>query len=339
MSFGGGRGNGKDFNPDDFDFSGENSDEETTAAESAENTGESASSSRGFPSGDFTPPGDFPSGDFPADGQMPPGDFPSGDFTPPDGFDPGSFPGQPGENNGNDSSGSQTPSGGFTPPEGFEMPDEGFEMPEGFDFDGGFPGQPGEDSADKSGDETSASSDGKSSGRMSFGGMGMGSDDVKLKYIDDDPDSYSNIFDNAKTKVSESDKKRLINSLQKLSSYTDLEEVLDTDEVMRYFVVHNFVCNGDSYTGMMIHNYYLHESDGKLSMIPWDYNLAFGTFQGNNAASTVNTSIDSPISMGDVDDRPMLGWIFSDESYTEKYHELFSDFIEKWFTNGELEQL
>ena len=28
-----------------------------------------------------------------------------------------------------------------------------------------------------------------------------------------------------------------------------------TDEVLRYFVVHNFVVNGDSYTGSMIHNY------------------------------------------------------------------------------------
>jgi spore coat protein CotH len=27
-----------------------------------------------------------------------------------------------------------------------------------------------------------------------------------------------------------------------------------------------------------MHNYYLHEEDGRLSMIPWDYNLAFGGF-------------------------------------------------------------
>ena len=49
------------------------------------------------------------------------------------------------------------------------------------------------------------------------------------------------------------------------------------EEVIRYFVVHNFVCNGDSYTGTMIHNYYLYEEDGRLSMLPWDYNLAYGT--------------------------------------------------------------
>ena len=101
-------------------------------------------------------------------------------------------------------------------------------------------------------------------------GDGMGSEDVKLQYIDDDPDSYANIFDNAKTDISEADEQRLIASLKKLSAYEDLGDVLDTDEVLRYFVVHNFVVNGDSYTGSMIHNYYLYEQDGKLAMIPWD---------------------------------------------------------------------
>jgi len=161
---------------------------------------------------------------------------------------------------------------------------------------------------------------------------------VKLQYIDDDPDSYSNIFSSAKTEITESDQTRLIASLKSLSAYENLDEVLDTDEVLRYFVVHNFLVNGDSYTGTMIHNYYLYESDGKLGMIPWDYNLAFGTFQGGNAAESINASIDSPIT-GNVDDRPMLGWIFSDEAYTEMYHELFADFISEWFDSGKLVQM
>ena len=293
MSFGGGRGNGKDFNFDDLDFGDdgeekENQDQDNKESEiqgqeskAQEDQTESSGQKQALPTqgsqqGGFNPFGQFPGQ---SDGQFP---------TQAD----GQFPGLPGGSSQSDESSSGNP----------------------------FSGQPG--------------------GGM-FGGMfgGMGSDDVKLKYIDDDPDSYSNIFDNAKTDVSSSDKKRLIRSLEKLSSYTDLEDVLDMDEVLRYFVVHNFVCNGDSYTGAMIHNYYLHESDGKLGMIPWDYNLAFGTFQGNDASGTVNTSIDSPLSGGNMDDRPMLGWIFSDESYTEQYHELFAEFLEKWFTDGELEQL
>lgn len=160
------------------------------------------------------------------------------------------------------------------------------------------------------------------------GGMSMGSDDVKLQYIDDDTDSYSNIFDNAKTDVTKADKKRLIASLKSLSEGTGIEDVVDTDEVIRYFVVHNFLCNGDSYTGSMIHNYYLYEEDGQMSMIPWDYNLAFGTFQSSDATAEVNTPIDTPVSGGSMDDRPMLSWIFADDTYTQLYHQYFSEFLD-----------
>lgn len=158
------------------------------------------------------------------------------------------------------------------------------------------------------------------------GGPGMGSSDVKLQYIDDEPDSYSNIWNNAKTDITEADQKRLIASLKKLSDNEDIASVVDIEQVIRYFVVHNYVCNDDSYTGMMVHNYYLYEKDGRLSMIPWDYNLGFGTFGGGNAASTVNTPIDTPVS-GGSSDRPMLNWIFESEEYTALYHQYFAEFL------------
>lgn len=167
---------------------------------------------------------------------------------------------------------------------------------------------------------------GKSFGKMGFG---MGNSDVKLQYSDDDTDSYSNIFNNAKTDVTKADKKRLISSLKSLSEYSDIESVVNVDEVLRYFVVHNFLCNGDSYTGTMIHNYYLYEEDGQLSMIPWDYNLAYGTFSGNNATSSVNDPIDSPMS-NDFSDRPMMNWILQSAAYTSQYHALFSQFINQF---------
>ncbi len=160
------------------------------------------------------------------------------------------------------------------------------------------------------------------------GGMGMGSSDVKLQYTDDDPDSYSNIFNNAKTDVTYADETRLIRSLKSLAEKADPEEILDTDEIIRYFVVHNFTVNSDSYTGAMIHNYYLHESEGRLSMIPWDYNLAFGSFQGSaDATDAVNDPIDDPLSASAAD-RPMWGWIVSNEEYLAEYHERFAEFLD-----------
>ncbi len=166
-------------------------------------------------------------------------------------------------------------------------------------------------------------------------GMGKGSDDVLLKYIDDNIDSYKNIFDNAVIDVTDQDKERLIESLKGLNSGESPERVVDIEEVIRYFVVHNFVLNFDSYTGSMIHNYYLYEEDGKMGMIPWDYNLAFGAFEHtSNATELVNDPIDSPVSGGTTEDRPMLAWIFREETYTEIYHQHFSAFISEYFDSG-----
>lgn len=166
--------------------------------------------------------------------------------------------------------------------------------------------------------------DGFSFSNQRGGFDGRGSDDVKLVYTDDEFDSYSNIFENAKTDVTDADKTRLIDSIKRMNE-GDISAV-NTEDVIRYFVVHNFVVNDDSYTGTMIHNYYLYEEDGALSMIPWDYNLAYGTFQGGNAASSVNRDIFSPVT-GGMDDRPMLRWIFESEAHTDQYKAYFEEFI------------
>jgi spore coat protein CotH len=174
---------------------------------------------------------------------------------------------------------------------------------------------------------------------MGGGGFdgGMGSDDAKLQYIDDDPDSYSTIFDSAKTTVTQADQTRLIAALKALGE-GDVASCLDVDEVLRYFVVHNYVVNGDSYTGSMVHNYYLYEQDGVLSMIPWDYNLAFGGFQSSSATDTVNDPIDNPLSVTGDGTRPMVDWIFQSEEYTELYHQYFQEFLDTVDIQGILSQ-
>lgn len=256
MSFGGGRGNGKDFNMDAL-LNGEEADDG------------SGQTNRAFHRESVNPP------------TMLGGNMPDiGDFDP-----------------------SQMP-GGFDG----EMPDpsdfDSSQMPDGI-----LKGENNNERVDK----------------FSFGGMG--SLDVKLQYVDDNLQSYTNIWNNAKTDITTADQKRLIESLKKLSNVQELESVVDIEQVIRYFVVHNYVCNGDSYTGSMIHNYYLYEENGQMTMIPWDYNLAFGTFQGGNAQNIVNTPIDAPVSDGGGEDRPMWHWILSDRSYTELYHQYFAEFL------------
>ena len=207
---------------------------------------------------------------------------------------------------------------------------------------GTWPGNPGNDEEGMGAPGEGMPPEGMETGKGPGGpgGMSMGSDDVSLIYTDDEYDSYSNIFDNAKTEISDSDKERLIDALKKLNEGKNIDTVVDIEEVIRYFTVHNFVCNFNSYTGSMIHNYYLYEKDGQLSMIPWDYNLAFGGFEsGTDAEGLVNYPIDSPVSGGTVESRPMLAWIFADEEYTKLYHQYFAEFIEQYFTSGEFEQM
>ncbi len=183
--------------------------------------------------------------------------------------------------------------------------------------------------------------------RGGAGGMGGGSTDVALVYSDDDYESYSNIFDNAVFDITDADKDRLISTLKQLSTGENLEEIINIEEVLRYFVVHNFALNFDSYTGSMMHNYYLYEKDGMLSMIAWDYNLAFGAFSGggNNRSGTssptslINYPIDTPVSGTTLEERPLLGKLLENETYLSLYHQLFGDFISDYFDSGEFEQM
>ncbi len=282
MSMGGGRGNGRDFDMENF--AGEN----------------------GF---------SFDGGERE---QAP--SFPGGDDV---GASFGGSSGRSGSGDGDASSGSSggqsaAPADrGSSRAPGDSMPtppaDGGsFEMPADFDFSsfGGNGGGPG----------------------GGFGGM-FGGSDVNLQYIDDDPSSYSNIFNNAKTDVTDTDKARLIASLKALSEGDT--SVVDRDMVIRYMAVHNFLCNDDSYTGMMVHNYYLYEEDGVLSMIPWDYNLAFGGFSASsNGTSTVNTAIDTLVSGMGGGDRPMADWIMNDEEAMDEYHAFYQQFMDEVFHSG-----
>lgn len=53
----------------------------------------------------------------------------------------------------------------------------------------------------------------------------------------------------------------------------------------------------------------------------------------------VNYPIDTPVSGGTVDSRPMLAWIFADERYTELYHTYFDTVISEYFESGYFENL
>jgi spore coat protein CotH len=167
--------------------------------------------------------------------------------------------------------------------------------------------------------------------------------DALLQYIDDDPASYPNIFDSAKTEITEEDKARLIGILKNLREGTDIESAVDTEEVIRYFAVHSFLVNVYSYTGPKVRNYYLYEDSGMLRMIPWNYNLACMELKTDlseaaTVSASVNYAIDTPVTGPGILARPILAWIFSDETYTVRYHEVYREFMESVYDSGWLQE-
>lgn len=176
-----------------------------------------------------------------------------------------------------------------------------------------------------------------------------GNAEVALLYKGDDVNSYPAIWDGAVFDTENADKKRLIQALKDLNEGENLEKCVNVDEVLRYFAVHNFVVNFDSYTGILKHNYYLYEKDGQLSMAAWDYNLSFGggamdiSIGGSadseeskidNSTQQVNYPIDTPVSMTTLEERPMLGRLLENEEYMHRYHNYLSDFVSDYIESG-----
>ena len=175
----------------------------------------------------------------------------------------------------------------------------------------------------------------KSRGMMGRGGFGT-SGGGSLVYTDDDSDNYSSIFDNAVFKRSgEKDYQRVIIALKKLSEGEKLEEYFDVDQILRYFAVHTAVVNLDSYISNMQQNYCLYEEDGKVTILPWDYNLAFGGFQSGSAEAAINFPIDTPISGVELSERPLIGKLLEVDEYKQRYHEYLQQIVD-FINRGDL---
>ena len=166
--------------------------------------------------------------------------------------------------------------------------------------------------------------------------------DVHLRYTTDEPEDYPGIFENAKLESSAADRQRLVDSLKTLDSGQRLEEAVDVDEVLRYFVGQVFVMNWDSYLGHTGHNYLLYEEEGKLSMLPWDYNLAFGTYAlgMTDPITDPNVLLNYPIltpAPGEyMTKRPLYHQLMQVEEYFQQYQAYFRWFLAEYVESGKL---
>lgn len=158
-------------------------------------------------------------------------------------------------------------------------------------------------------------------------------DGADLNYTNDNTDSYSAIWDGEIIKSNDADRKRVVKALKNVSEKNNLEKYIDVEQVLKYMAVHNFSVNEDSLSGKMAHNYYLYEANGRISILPWDYNLSFGGMNGGNATDTVNDPIDDY-----YDSTKLFDFVLENEEYKAKYHEYYNKLIEEYYYGGEFEK-
>ena len=126
-----------------------------------------------------------------------------------------------------------------------------------------------------------------------------------------------------------------VNSAQYLEL---LAQVMDIEETVKYFAVHSWLCQTDDMF-VNLQNYGLYISpQGVSTVLPWDYDLAFGCYFPSTAENTANYPVDvmyqlNPELWGNESKHsadfykifPLFYVIYQNEELMEKYHEYMLD--------------
>ena len=98
----------------------------------------------------------------------------------------------------------------------------------------------------------------------------------------------------------------------------EIEEVLDVDQALRFIAASGLILHLDNYIGVG-HNNYIYEAGGKFTILAWDTNMAFGTFnQGIRKEGLINFYIDQPTA-GPLNRYPIVDRLLKHKPYFDRY--------------------
>ena len=112
-----------------------------------------------------------------------------------------------------------------------------------------------------------------------------------------------------------------------------LESVFDVDTFIRWLAVNTTLQNWDTY-GVMAHNYYLYTdpSDGLVTWIPWDNNMALSASMGPGDRGGGRGRNVLELDMSSVGDQwPLIRYLMDDPTYQAKYDQYLKETIEGAF--------
>jgi hypothetical protein len=159
---------------------------------------------------------------------------------------------------------------------------------------------------------------------------------TELAWVDDSRESYSGLVQ----KSDHADEEALIHMIYELNNGSDYEQVLDVENVLNYIALNVVTNNSDSYLGQNKHNYYLYERNGIFSILPWDYNMAFGgmggmRFGGRGGRFGGNMSVYDPA--GGLN-RPLVDKLLAVPAYLELYTGYVRDALEGYLATDQFDR-
>ena len=113
--------------------------------------------------------------------------------------------------------------------------------------------------------------------------------------------------------------------LSKISDVAALSESLDISSVLKYAAVNAVIANEDSYLGEKAQNFYFYNKNGSFSMIPWDFNLAFGTDTSQRKdtytikSALAESDISTPYFGVEANERPLVSNLLENDEYYKEY--------------------
>lgn len=133
---------------------------------------------------------------------------------------------------------------------------------------------------------------------------------------------YLSIFQRKEfSQTTDADKRRVIAALKGIANPDEnISKFVEVDPILRYIAGNAMVGNDDGYFGSMMHNFYVYEKNGKLTILPWDYNTSYGGFGRDDNETLINIPIHEPFtSYITLDERPLIKRLFDDEACLQTY--------------------
>lgn len=148
----------------------------------------------------------------------------------------------------------------------------------------------------------------------------------ELVYDGDDFNNYPEIMNCEKfgKEFTKKDMQNLVKSIEMVSKNENIEEYVDIDATIDYFVASFFIKNDDSYVSVSSRNYYVYQIGQKITLLPYDLNLYFRFKNSINATVLFfDTYNNNP------ENKPLIYNILNNSVYQEQYKEKMRNLIEE----------